>query len=199
MLAVGVAVFTAAIAGRRAVAWAGLLIWFAAIAPVPHLLGIESAPSPPVTVALAGWMVVLAAAAEVVRFRRERELATLRTRLEEERRRTSDERVRIARDLHDVLAHSISVINVQAAVALHLIEERPEQARIALTAIKDVSKDALRELRSVLAALRQPDDLPERTRPRVWPTWMNSSREPRPAVWWFGPRSPSHWSGCPQA
>jgi signal transduction histidine kinase len=161
-LAVAVAVFTAATAGRRAVAWGALLIGFAAISLLPHLLRNEQAPSPPVSVALAGWMVVLAVSAEVVRVRREREVAALRTRLEEEGRRASDERLRIARELHDVLAHSISVINVQAAVALHLIEERPEQARIALTAIKDVSKDALRELRSVLAALRQPDEPPER-------------------------------------
>jgi signal transduction histidine kinase len=107
-------------------------------------------------------MVVLAISAEVVRIRREREVAALRTRLEEERRRASDERVRIAREVHDVLAHGISVINVQASVALHLIEEQPEQARTALTAIKNVSKDALRDLRSVLAALRQPGEPPER-------------------------------------
>jgi signal transduction histidine kinase len=162
ILAVAVAVFTAAMAGRRAVSWAALLIWFAAIGLLPRFIGSGAAPSPPVMVALAGWMVVLAATAEVVRIRRERELAALRTRLEEERRRGSDERVRIAREVHDVLAHSISVINVQAAVALHLIDERPAQARIALTAIKDVSKDALRELRSVLVALRQPDEPPER-------------------------------------
>jgi signal transduction histidine kinase len=163
LLAVAVVIFTAATAGRRAVAWAALLIGFAVISLLPRLLGNESAaPSPPVSVALAGWMVVLAISAEVVRIRREREVAALRTRLEEERRRASDERVRIAREVHDVVAHSISVINVQAAVALHLIEERPAQARIALTAIKDVSKDALRELRSVLAALRQPDEPPER-------------------------------------
>lgn len=162
LLAVGVAIFTAATAGRRLAAWAALLIGFAVISLLPHLLGDESAPSPPVSVALAGWMVVLAATAEVVRVRREREVATLRTRLEEERRRASDERLRIARELHDVLAHTISVINVQAAVALHLIEERPEQSRIALTTIKDVSKDALRELRFVLAALRQPDEPPKR-------------------------------------
>jgi len=161
-LAVAVVVFTAATAGRRVIAWAALLLGFAVISLLPHLLGNESAPSPPVSVALAGWMVVLATAAEVVRVRREREVAALRTRLEEERRLASDERVRISRDLHDVLAHSISVINVQASVALHLIEERPEQARIALTAIKDVSKDALHELRSVLAALRQPDEPAER-------------------------------------
>jgi len=162
LLAVAVAVFTAATAGRRAVAWAALLIGFAAISLLPHLLGNDAAPSLSVSVALAGWIVVLAASAEVVRIRREREVTALRTRLEEERRRGSDERVRIARELHDVLAHSISVINVQAAVALHLIEERPEQARTALTAIKDVSKDALHELRSVLVALRLPDEQPER-------------------------------------
>jgi signal transduction histidine kinase len=162
LLAVAIVVFTAATAGRRAVAWAALLTGFAGIALLPRLLGDESAPSPPVSVALAGWMVVLAVTAEVVRVRREREVAALRSRLEEERRRASDERVRIAREVHDVVAHSISVINVQAAVALHLIEERPAQVRIALTEIKDVSKDALRELRSVLAALRQPDEPPER-------------------------------------
>jgi signal transduction histidine kinase len=160
--AVAVAVFTAATAGRRVAAWVGLLIGFAVIALLPHLLGSASAPSAPVSAALAGWMVVLAVAAEVVRIRREREVAALLTRLEAERRRVSDERVRIARELHDVLAHSISVINVQASVGLHLIEERPEQARTALSAIKDVSRDTLHELRSVLAALRQPDEPPER-------------------------------------
>ena len=64
----------------------------------------------------------------------------------------------MAQELHDVLAHNISLINVQAGVALHLIDERPEQARIALAAIKDASKDALGELRSVLGVLRAPDD-----------------------------------------
>ena len=162
ILAAAVAAFTVAMAGRRVVAWAALLVTFAAFPWLPHLLRNEPVPSTPALFGLAGWLLVLAVAAEVVRVRREREVADLRIRLEEERRRASDERVRIARELHDVLAHSISVVNVQAAVALHLIEERPEQARIALSAIKDVSKDALRELRSVLAALRQPDEPPER-------------------------------------
>ena len=57
-----------------------------------------------------------------------------------------------------MLAHNISLINVQAGVALHLMDEQPEQARSALTAIKQASKDALGELRSVLGVLRQPDD-----------------------------------------
>jgi signal transduction histidine kinase len=77
---------------------------------------------------------------------------------EEARRRASEERLRIARDLHDVLAHNISLINVQAGVALHLMGERPEQARTALSAIKQASKDALTELRSVLDILRGGDE-----------------------------------------
>ena len=98
-------------------------------------------------VGLAGWLLVLLAAAEVVRSRRI-------SRADVARRQAGEERLRIARELHDVLAHDISLINVQAGVALHLIDERPEQAREALAAIKHASKDALGELRSVLEALR---------------------------------------------
>ena len=66
--------------------------------------------------------------------------------------------MRIARDLHDVVAHNISVINVQANTALHLMDRQPERARQALTAINDVSKQALVELRSVLGVLRDVDE-----------------------------------------
>jgi signal transduction histidine kinase len=100
-------------------------------------------------------MVLIGATAELVRVQHERSRAATRTRVEEER-------VRLAQELHDVLAHSISVINVQAAVGLHLLEERPEQARAALTAIKDVSKDALNELRLVVARLRNEGEEPVR-------------------------------------
>ena len=68
------------------------------------------------------------------------------------------ERLRIARELHDVLAHNISLINVQSGVALHLLDERPEQARTALAVINDASAEALREIRSVLGVLRQVDE-----------------------------------------
>jgi signal transduction histidine kinase len=84
------------------------------------------------------------------------------SREEEARRRVTEERLRIARELHDVLAHDISLINVQAGVALHLMDAQPEQARTALTAIKAASKDALGELRSVLDVLRQLDEGPPR-------------------------------------
>jgi signal transduction histidine kinase len=71
--------------------------------------------------------------------------------------------MRIARELHDVVAHNISLINVQANTALHLMDRQPERARSALTTINEVSKQALVELRSVLGVLRQVDDDAPRT------------------------------------
>lgn len=64
------------------------------------------------------------------------------------------ERTRIARELHDVLAHSLSQINVQAGVGLHLMHKQPEQAEAALASIKTASKEALDEVRSMLGMLR---------------------------------------------
>jgi len=81
---------------------------------------------------------------------------------EETERRVTEERLRIARELHDVVSHSISTINVQAGVAAHVMGERPEQAREALLAIRDTSKDTLRELRGILQVLRQVDDVEPR-------------------------------------
>jgi signal transduction histidine kinase len=77
-----------------------------------------------------------------------------RTRTERRRRQASEERLRIAQELHDVIGHHLSVINVQAGVGLHLMDTQPEQARTSLTAIKQASAEALREVRSVLAALQ---------------------------------------------
>src|SRR5205085_772573 len=116
----------------------------------------------PAALGLAAWLLVLGTVSEVIRTRRERAVEIWRTRAEESRRRASEERLRIAQDLHDVLAHNISLINVQAGVALHLMDEQPEQARSALTAIRQASKEALGELRSVLGVLRQVDEEPPR-------------------------------------
>jgi signal transduction histidine kinase len=99
----------------------------------------------------------------MLRFRRERATARARTLEEEARRRTSEERLRIARELHDVVAHNISLINVQAGSALHLIDQQPERARTALSAIKVASKETLVELRSVLGVLRQVDEAAPRS------------------------------------
>ncbi len=81
-----------------------------------------------------------------------------RTREEEAARRVDAERLRIARELHDVLAHGIATISVQAGVAAHVLHERPEQAARALQTIKATSKDALRELRGILGVLREADE-----------------------------------------
>src|SRR4051794_18580424 len=77
-----------------------------------------------------------------------------RTRDEEARRRVGEERLRIARDLHDVVAHAMVAINVQAGVGAHLLDRDPEQARTTLLDIKRVSGEALADLRATLGALR---------------------------------------------
>jgi signal transduction histidine kinase len=82
------------------------------------------------------------------------------TREEEARRRVAEERVRIARDLHDSVAHSLSSISVQAGVGAHVLDERPEDARTALLAIKHASGDALAELRATLSMLRSSEAAP---------------------------------------
>ncbi len=78
------------------------------------------------------------------------------------RRRTleQEERARIARELHDVLAHSLSQISVQSGVGLHLFDRDPERAREALAAIRGLSATGLDEVRGVLGFLRGDDDAP---------------------------------------
>ena len=77
---------------------------------------------------------------------------------EEARRASTVERLRIARDLHDVVAHSMSVIAVQAGVAHHVIEQRPELARDALGSIEVTAREGLVEMRRLLGLLRSDDD-----------------------------------------
>ena len=81
-----------------------------------------------------------------------------RTRDETARRRAVEERLRIARELHDSLTHSISVIQVQAGVAVHLARKRGEDVPPALLAIQEAGADATRELRATLSVLRGQDD-----------------------------------------
>lgn len=86
-------------------------------------------------------------------------LASARARgVEEGRRRAEEERVRIAREVHDVVAHSLAMINVQAGVAAHVADRRPEQAKEALLAIKEASRVALTDLRATLGVLRSGGD-----------------------------------------
>jgi signal transduction histidine kinase len=153
--------------GRRSLLIAGVgaavlavgWLWlFAAVDIAPH--------------AAIGWVffrmgasVMSAALGESVRSRRiiaaeaqERAELAERTREEEARARVDAERLRIAREVHDTVAHAIAIINVQSGVTAHVLGKRPEQARAALQAIEQTSSRALREMRAILGVLRDDQD-----------------------------------------
>jgi signal transduction histidine kinase len=115
------------------------------------------------------WLVAAGAAGEALRQAERRADEAERTREETARRRANEERLHIARELHDSLTHQISVIKVQAAVAVHLARRRGEEVPEALLAIEEAGREAARELRATLEALRDDhltpphglDNLPE--------------------------------------
>ncbi|MFI1397239.1 sensor histidine kinase [Streptomyces sp. NPDC020681] len=122
-------------------------------------------------VMLAGWLISLVAVGRLQRTRlaylhevEQRALAAEREQEARARQSATEERLRIARELHDVLGHSISLINVQSSAVLHKLSKQPQPAdalaaaEAALEAVKSTSKDALRELRSTLGVLRQADE-----------------------------------------
>jgi signal transduction histidine kinase len=157
-IALIVAFFTAVQARQRAAAIASLVIGYAASIWPPWLIGARGHATAGSAVGLAVLLLFLLAVAEVIRARGQQTAALERSRQEELRRRAGEEQMRIARDLHDVVAHNISVINVQANTALHLMDRQPDRARSALTTINEVSGQALAELRSVLGVLRAVDE-----------------------------------------
>ncbi|MET9394104.1 sensor histidine kinase [Streptomyces sp. NPDC006624] len=168
---VALACFSAIVAGHRRAAWAAMGMLWAGHVLVAHWLyrwlpppG-DSAVSWGEEVVVATWVVAITAVSELFRVRREEWDRQRAERAAAARRRADEERLRIARELHDVLAHSISVINVQAGVGLALLDTDPEQARTALTTIKAQSKEALGEVRQVLDTLRAPGDAPRAPAP----------------------------------
>jgi signal transduction histidine kinase len=156
-LAVIVAFFTAVLARQRAAAIGSLIVGYVASVWPPWLIGQPNHTSVTFALVLAAGLMFMLVIAELLRIRSQRGAALQRSREEELRRRASEERLRMARDLHDVVAHNIAVINVQANTALHLMDRQPERAAAALATINDVSKQALVELRSVLGVLRDVD------------------------------------------
>jgi signal transduction histidine kinase len=105
------------------------------------------------------FMVAVVVVAGIAVANRRAYVESIRARAEQDaRRRVDEERLRIARELHDVVAHTMATINVQAGVAVHVLPTRPEAAADALQAIKAASKEGLRELRAILNVLRQADD-----------------------------------------
>ena len=150
--------------GRRSLVVAGVGITVLAITWLVAAADIE----PPAAI---GWVffrigasVMSAALGESVRSRRviaaeaqERAELAERTREEEARARVDAERLRIAREVHDTVAHAIAIINVQSGVTAHVLDKRPERAREALRAIEQTSSRALREMRVILGVLRDED------------------------------------------
>ncbi|MGK8521714.1 histidine kinase [Nocardia asteroides] len=176
-----VAFLTAASAGSRW--WTYPLVplgYLALVWPLPALLG---RPADLWQVfGLMAWLSVLLLAAEGIRqreavlvARRQRAEATRRDEEAQRERRAGEERLAIARELHDVLAHSLLMINMQSSVALELLDKRPEQAETALIAIKDASRDALTEVHELLHTLRSGTAA---TAPEEQPPAEASAQEP---------------------
>lgn len=170
-IAIAGGLYVAADAGRRRVALAGLVAVVAGFLALGLLTGRGHVVDLTNAAWFAGWLTVSYVVGEVTRGRRayleeveRRAQEAERTREEEARRRAGEERIRIARELHDVLAHRISLISVQAGVGAHLLDRDPEQARAALAAISEASREALQELRATLGVLRQVDE-PEPRQP----------------------------------
>jgi signal transduction histidine kinase len=156
----------AAVSFRRAV--------IAAVATLAVLLTVTAANNPFGHISGGGFdlipgMVVAAFFAGIAVANRRAYAASIQDRAEQDaRRRVDEERLRIARELHDVVAHTMATINVQAGVAAHVLSTRPEAAAESLQAIKAASKEGLRELRAILNVLRQADEAdPTQPVPRI--------------------------------
>lgn len=106
------------------------------------------------------WLIAAGAAGEALRQAEQRADEAERTREETARRRADEERLHIARELHDSLTHQISVIKVQSEAAVHVARKRGEEVPKALLAIREAGREASRELRATLEALRDDDTTP---------------------------------------
>jgi len=109
--------------------------------------------------AWAGWLLLPWALGTVLRDRLE---GITRDRAEERQRRLFEGRLQMAREVHDIIAHGLAVISMQAGAALHVLDRRPDQARVALEAIRGASRHSLDELRTTLAVFRPATDPEDR-------------------------------------
>jgi signal transduction histidine kinase len=152
-VALAFAILSAIVRGARVWAWASVgAAWLATVAvAVASNLG-QFTPARIAGTTLG--ILIVFGIGESIRNRRDRVAEFRRLLSQRQQSEVQAERVRIARELHDVLAHSLSQINVQAGVGLHLMERQPDKAAEALASIKETSKTALDEVRAVLGALR---------------------------------------------
>ena len=169
------AVYATVRAGHRVIAVVSAVVMLVALPlallAAPGELPVSEAITHTRDVLQIAWLIAAGAAGEAVRQAERRADEAERTREETARRRADEERLHIARELHDSLTHQISVIKVQAEVAVHLAGKRGEQVPDALLVIRDAGREAARELRATLEALRDDknpphglDDVPELVR-----------------------------------
>ncbi|MFF9041829.1 sensor histidine kinase [Streptomyces sp. NPDC014892] len=158
-----VAVYGAVRAGHRALTVA-VSVSLLVVLPLTALIFREGQPREAFTQARnvleIAWLIAAFAAGEALRQAERRADEAERTREETARRRADEERLRIARELHDSLTHQISVIKVQSEVAVHVARRRGEQVPETLLAIQTAGREATRELRATLEALRDDDTTP---------------------------------------
>ncbi|MFC9392696.1 sensor histidine kinase [Streptomyces sp. NPDC057027] len=150
---------------RRATAVAAVLVTGAAIINEPTA-------SINAKIGMIAWILLPGSIGDSVRTHRTHLAATKeraelaeRTREQEARRRVADERIRIARDLHDAVTHHMALANAQAGIALHLLDRNPDKAREVLTHLGDATGSALRELKATVGLLRRADDLEDPLEP----------------------------------
>ena len=151
-VALAFAIILAIAQGARVWAWISVGVLWVGTITVGLILGLDWHPAR-IAVTTLGILVTFGIG-EGMRGRRESYAEFRRIVAQRKQTEVQAERVRIARELHDVLAHSLSQINVQAGVGLHLMDKQPEKAAQALASIKETSKTALDEVRSVLGVLR---------------------------------------------
>jgi signal transduction histidine kinase len=172
-IAVGLVLYTVASTKPRRVSLAALgtgisvVLLTLGVAPTPYYYPEKAAPPgyftfiaqavTPIAVQCAGWALGFAVRRQRLYLAAMRAQAEDQVRVQSELawRAVTEERLRIARELHDVVAHGMSVITVQAGVGRHVIDEQPDQARAALAAIEETGRESLREMRRLLGVLRE--------------------------------------------
>lgn len=165
-----IAVFTAADQSPRArslaaAALAGAATW-ASLPIAIHLHPHHDQDAVQLVAVIAGWL-----AGDMVRalrgYRQQLQLVQRRQAVEELRLARAEERLRLSREVHDVVSHSLSTIAVQAGVARLVLTKQPGQAGAALSAIETASRSALDELRKLLRQIRDPEDASEAATPTL--------------------------------
>ncbi|MEX5635948.1 sensor histidine kinase [Parafrankia sp. FMc2] len=166
-LAMGVAIYTVAVRRRGAIVWCCAVL----ACLTSTLASLANSPSFGDIASVWTWLGLATLAGYSVRGRRDyilavedRALRAEQGREQEARRQVAEERLRIARELHDVVGHHVALIKVQSAVAAHVLRTDPDRAEESLGHVREASRTVLDELSALVRVLREPDE-PIATRP----------------------------------